>query len=360
MKQFSPAGMAVKGFFGLRSKSFGNPDGAATGGGAYAKGGANANGPNQGGGGGAAPGNTWRLGMTAIGAAQIVGLASDNVGNTICIDQNGVVYKSGDGGKTWVDYSTVTASGAGGNPGNLAWGDNKFVFSRNPTQAYVSGDDGLSWNPIATGIPTAANRFGYIATDGVGDWVITSNAQPSGIQSYSSSTNNAVSFSIAGNVSSPQFVNTPPLWDGVQYVTPGVGPAILVSPDHGLTWNSTASNSSVLRWIQKYSGGYVCASAGGGTTIRLSATAAGLGTAADTAIPGYTGTVQVVGANGANIFAFSSTGTQVAYSPDGGVTWTLAASNFAAGDEALCLCFDSTHKCFIAGGFNGGVITNAS
>lgn len=51
MKSFSPAGAATKAYYGLGARTFGNPDGARTGGGAYAAGGANPNGPNQGGGG---------------------------------------------------------------------------------------------------------------------------------------------------------------------------------------------------------------------------------------------------------------------------------------------------------------------
>src|ERR1700745_2187964 len=51
-KSFSPAGMAVKAYYGRGARTFGNPDGAVSGGGAYAQGGANPNGPNQGGGGG--------------------------------------------------------------------------------------------------------------------------------------------------------------------------------------------------------------------------------------------------------------------------------------------------------------------
>lgn len=50
MKSFSPAGAATKAFYGLGARTFGNPDGAQRGGGAYSAGGANANGPNQGGG----------------------------------------------------------------------------------------------------------------------------------------------------------------------------------------------------------------------------------------------------------------------------------------------------------------------
>jgi hypothetical protein len=51
VKSFSPAGMAIKAYFGLGARTFGNPDGALKGGGAYAAGGNNPNGPNQGGGG---------------------------------------------------------------------------------------------------------------------------------------------------------------------------------------------------------------------------------------------------------------------------------------------------------------------
>lgn len=49
MKSFSPAGMATKAYYGLGARTFGNPDGARSGGGAYAAGGANPDGPQQGG-----------------------------------------------------------------------------------------------------------------------------------------------------------------------------------------------------------------------------------------------------------------------------------------------------------------------
>lgn len=52
MKSFSPAGAATKAYYGLGARTFGNPDGALSGGGAYARGGDNPNGPNQGGGAG--------------------------------------------------------------------------------------------------------------------------------------------------------------------------------------------------------------------------------------------------------------------------------------------------------------------
>jgi hypothetical protein len=66
MKSFSPAGMATKAYYGLGARTFGNPDGARSGGGAWTgvtgpqrDGGANPNGPNQGGGSGGGGGSTW-------------------------------------------------------------------------------------------------------------------------------------------------------------------------------------------------------------------------------------------------------------------------------------------------------------
>lgn len=50
MISFSPCGCAIKSYYGLGARTFGNPDGALTGGGAYAAGGDNPDGPNQGGG----------------------------------------------------------------------------------------------------------------------------------------------------------------------------------------------------------------------------------------------------------------------------------------------------------------------
>ncbi len=77
MKAFSPAGMAVKAFYGGGARSIGNPDGASSGGGAYARGGANANGPNQGGGGGGG-GSFHGLFLLDAGTAGLVGF-SDGV-----------------------------------------------------------------------------------------------------------------------------------------------------------------------------------------------------------------------------------------------------------------------------------------
>lgn len=357
MKQFSPAGMAVKGFFGYRTKSLGNPDGAPRGGGAYSKGGANAQGPNQGGGaGGGPPGNTWVLGMTALGGATINGIASDGAGNTLAIDQNGVVYKSTNGGLTWINIAIVTNPGGGSNNGNLTFGNGVFVFARNPTLARVSSDGGLTWVQTPTFIPTAANRFGFAATDGVGNWLITSNAQVPANHGYSVSSDNATSFNIGANVSAPNFPNTPPLWDGAQFVSFDVAVPSIITSAAGTTWANTAANSNNLRWPKTYAGGYLT-TAPTAASIRLGATLAALGAAADTVIPGLSGTTGVVGGNANQIFVFAS-GALVGFSANGGGTFSTAASNFTAGDSAVCLCFDSFHGCFIAGGFNGGVITN--
>lgn len=70
MKSFSPAGAATKAYYGLGARTFGNPDGALRGGGAYARGGANINGPTQGGGGAAAGGSVvFKIAATAANSS---------------------------------------------------------------------------------------------------------------------------------------------------------------------------------------------------------------------------------------------------------------------------------------------------
>jgi hypothetical protein len=51
--------MANKGYYGKGAKTFGNPDGAVSGGGAYGAGGDNPDGPDQGGGGPPPPASSW-------------------------------------------------------------------------------------------------------------------------------------------------------------------------------------------------------------------------------------------------------------------------------------------------------------
>lgn len=91
MRSCGPAGWASHGFFGLTAKTFGNPMGASRGGGAWTDtatdpltpkarrdGGANINGPNQGGGGGGGGGTNWTgYSDLNIGSTGLYGGADD-------------------------------------------------------------------------------------------------------------------------------------------------------------------------------------------------------------------------------------------------------------------------------------------
>jgi hypothetical protein len=110
MRSIGPAGWGNHGYFGLHARTFGNPEGASSGGGAWTgalvpggdsdalpakarrDGGKNVNGPNQGGGGGGGGGTNW------------TGYSDLNVGST-------GLYGGGDDGFWDITYGNLTGSG---------------------------------------------------------------------------------------------------------------------------------------------------------------------------------------------------------------------------------------------------------
>lgn len=301
---------------------------------------------------------SWSLGMVATSSAAIYGIASDASGNTLAVDANGIVYKSTDGGNTWITFSSFTVTGPGTAGGNMAWAGGTFVFAHDPTSIKKSTDGGVTWTSVATGI-TGTFTPGYAANNGSGVWVITSNANPGTTHCYSVSTDNAITFSVSANTSTPDFPNAPALWDGSQFVAFDVlTPSVITSPT-GTTWTPTTSNNPNLQWASLPVGGYVCAAAQTGGVVRVASTHGGLGTASNTTVTGL-GIITTTAANGGTVFAFDSNGTAVGVSLDSGATWTFTSSNFPTGDRCSAVCFDAAHQCFIAGGFLGGVITSVN
>lgn len=300
----------------------------------------------------------WALGMTAVSGAAIIGVASDLSGNTLAVDLNGIVYKSTDGGQTWINFSTVTITGPGGPGGNLAWSAGTFVLAHDPTSVKTSTNGGLTWSAVSTGI-TGTFTPGYAANNGAGVWVITSNASPGTTHCYSISTDDAITFSTSANVSTPQFPNAPALWDGSQFVSfDDNAPSVLTSST-GATWTPTTSNSPNLQWASLATGAYVCALDAFAGELRVASTHDGLGTVANTTIGGL-GAISITVAVGATVFAFDTGGSQIGSSLDSGATWSLVVSNFSSGDHCSAVCFDTLHSCFIAGGFLGGVISTVN
>lgn len=199
-KSFSPAGMAVKAYYGLGARTFGNPDGAHSGGGAYAAGGANPNGPNQGGGGVGPPvlvahqrnaiatpadvavsagvwiavglnevwrsldAKTWTLVHSFAATIQLgtVTRGSAAVWATLGLDTGGVVvaFTSPDG-IVWTQQFVTPA--ANQSPIGVAFGNGVFL-SDDTFAALRSTDTGATW---VDGAPFATSSgFGTIRFDG--------------------------------------------------------------------------------------------------------------------------------------------------------------------------------------------------
>jgi hypothetical protein len=177
VKAFSPAGMAVKGFFGYGARTLGNPDGALKGGGAYAAGGASPFGPDQGGGGAVIPAIAWTAHPKFIDESGIVAMGyGDDIANGISymlISANddtsglGFAYVSADG-VNWTKKSQLPAgiwfaSGghAGPNPAlifnNGAWIvaaiDSQPGIGAENSSVALSTDAGATWSVQETGIP---------------------------------------------------------------------------------------------------------------------------------------------------------------------------------------------------------------
>ncbi len=204
MKSFSPAGAATKAYYGLGARTFGNPDGARRGGGAYAAGGANINGPNQGGG-GSPPAGAWTFSTSAAALA---------------VDGNGF------------------------NPSMIAFGAGRFVAAASPT-AITSADGGVNWAtvpaaPIYNSIVFGNGLFLMSGTVTFGTSILNYSTSPDGLAWTARTVNLDVVFGIGFNhVGNPavslNFVN------GRFYIffrsdNLGASNQVISSAD-GLNWN---------------------------------------------------------------------------------------------------------------------------
>lgn len=169
MKQFSPAGMATKGFYGGAGwpqggnavnggrggfgglKNFGNPDGATSGGGAWGAGGANPNGPNQGGGGGG-PTSAWALVFGDNSGDAIADMAVADSTSVVAVTTGSNVIYSTDGGTTWV-LVTAPMAGFDGSMATVATDGAVYcvvgIDSGSNTVVGRSTDGGATWAQVS-------------------------------------------------------------------------------------------------------------------------------------------------------------------------------------------------------------------
>ena len=384
MRSIGRAGWASHGFFGAAAQTFGNPDGATSGGGAWTgvtnqggdgaalngfrDGGANINGPNQGGGGGGPPpAGTWvaQVSPTANG---IVGAATNGTGDVILLDETGALFQSVNGGVTWTSLGTLAVANAQFNV--IAYSHGVWLVAciasgvlATPVMLFRSIDNGGTWTQVAGAL---GGNFAFeIAGNGSGGWVVmgeNSVQRPGAPTAHS--TDDAATFTISTNNVNNSWSGGA-LWDGAQYVAVGAGSgsdssAINTSSD-GVAWVRfpMVPDTDQLQAGIAFSGTGYMVGLGGSNHIRVAATPAALAMAADIDVPPLTSGVSTV-AWIDSVFLAADTGGAMASSA-GGLIWTGETLNFQAGDFCDAIVYDPTHAVAIAfGGQSGSISTRAN
>ncbi len=109
-------------------------------------------------------GNSWKSTNVASGGNYLVGLAIDGDGNGVAATFNGPIYRTADGGESWVKLDTSPSDGL-----FAITDDNGTLFVANRDgEIYRSRDNGESWTIHATmPEPTTAIRTLTAGTDGL-------------------------------------------------------------------------------------------------------------------------------------------------------------------------------------------------
>lgn len=152
MKSFSPAGVAVKGFFGRGARTLGNPGGALFGNGSF-----------NGGGGGSVP--VW---APTVVTGPVAAIAQMNATDYVTLLQSGDAIRSTNGGTTW---SAPIATPLSGGTGSQIATNGVSVIAQGQTAGAVntlirSNDSGLTWTDVtpAGQTPTSVQ---YLPMSGV-------------------------------------------------------------------------------------------------------------------------------------------------------------------------------------------------
>lgn len=354
MKSFSPAGAAVKAFFGLGARTIGNPGGALTGDGSY-----------NGGGGGGGGGLIWTSRGQIGGALHT--LASVARSGTILITGGDTeVFRSLDHGTTWTSIHTLPF-----NLVNIAAGSANTVCVCGSVTGVNQGslarslDSGTTWADFT---PFPNNTIGnQIGTDGTGHWVMLGGIAAQG-QVFQSADNGA-NWSGPGAFTNRSWSNTNLLWvnSAALFVALGLQtgtgfPTINTSLDLGTTWVETVLDNTGLLSFAGLSfnstlGLYILGLSSA-DQIRVSSTPAGLAIAPNISTGLTDGGCNAALGAGSLLYAFGFNGG-VSNSTDGS-TWTPGTLNFQPpgnNNEAFSALYDPLTPVTVAVGRDGNVAT---
>ena len=396
MRSVGAAGWSQHGYFGLHAQTFGNPDGASSGGGAWTgisqnpnygpgtpggapqpgggdgdalppparrDGGKNKNGPNQGGGGGSPPpvGLVWtNRGQITTGGAAFIAIANNAEGDTVAVDENGNAYLSVTGGTEWaLQELPISPIALERTPCSMLFGSGGLLLATGASSIlYQSADAGESWTTV---FPPSSNGYVVLGTDGHGNWValeFTSNSTE-----YAHSNDNGITWSQAGNVTTIGGGQAPYpcLWTGAEFVFAAFDPGtfngeICASADR-LNWTVTANTNNDEYGPLAFVDATYYAGSTNTPVVYKAATIAELAASADpitTPLPGDF--VTIIQYAAPNWFAFDDQGN-VANSNSGFTVWALGTQNFLAGERVVGVCFDPIHNTVIAAGTSGSICT---
>jgi hypothetical protein len=330
--------MAVKGFFGLGARTFGNPSGRTPGGG------------------GSTPVLTplnWtsRGNITGPNEPRAMAVSSGlNPNVALLIDDALNLHRSLNGGRTWAALAPVPPQ-ANFFPGTLAYGAGVWLWVQDAVDQILarSTDNGATWNPVNTNM-TAFGGTQYLGTDGAGTWVCWANVVGGANLRFARSTDNGVTFASGPDPLGGGTLTGAPVWTGSEFVAPAVSAAlapIIVTSPNGLVWTALPfTNAAGTIDVVTRLGSLFVSNDLLGPNEYSGASPAGLAASFPNAlVPAVLPSNLLFTLGGpVNLYAFDSAGN-VANSLDA-VTFVLGGQNFPGGEtmgtnQRFCTFYDA-------------------
>jgi hypothetical protein len=333
IKAFSPAGMAVKGFFGFGAKSFGNPLGATSGNGGTSGEGSNPPTPGP-------PALVWHTIASPTAGVAIGGLTA-LAGALYIVDANGLVYKSADGALTWPNVGNSAAPGQG----NIVTGAaGRLIAAGTGPNSARSDDGGVTWTP--TGLVANTGGAATMGSNGIGGIWCTTNAGVNGNRAYSINNGTAWNLGVDAPLDTQSVQLATSGWDGTDFGAAFTlsGGIIASSPD-GHVWTEVGDPGGLSFSIVTFINGLWIAC--GEPSVLSSTTLAGLNTAQQFPLPLTDGCFAFAGSPtgvyvGADDTPIVCNATNIAgpYTPTTFPGW-------AAGEAPTMMVYDTVHAKFV-------------